>query len=99
MRRYAWRQATARSQAHAMTPAQELGFLPTSIFNLSRLAPQRVPCPHRNSAAYLVDFAAPIARYPAKPVAPGAGQTRRLQAKEGDYFFARRHSQIRRLRG
>jgi len=71
-----------------MTPAQKLGFLPTSIFNLSRLAPQRVPCQHRNSAAYLVDFAALTARYPAKPVASAAGQTCHLKAKEDHHFFA-----------
>ena len=87
-----------RLPVHALlstTLAQQLVFL-SPLRSLLALTRQ---CWYRNSAAYLVDFAAPIARYPAKPVAHGAGQTRRLQAKEGDYFFARRHSQIRRLRG
>jgi hypothetical protein len=48
--------------------------------------PSIAQCWHRNSAAYLVDFAAPTARYPAKPVASAAGQTCHLKAK-GDYHF------------
>jgi hypothetical protein len=60
-----------------MTPAQQLGFF--SRFNLQSLQarPHRVPYQRRNSAAYLVDFTAPTARYTAKFVACVASQIRR----------------------
>jgi hypothetical protein len=56
-------------------------------FDLSGLSRER-QCWYRNSAAYLVDFAAPTARYPAKPVASAAGQICHLKAKEDYHFFA-----------
>ena len=67
-------------------------------FDLSGLSGEH-QCWYRNSAAYLVDFAAPTARYPAKPVASAAGQTCHLKAREDHHFFALRHGQIRRSRG
>ena len=63
-----------------MTAAQQLDFFPLRSQTLqARL--HRVPCQHRNSAAYLVDFTAPAVRYPAKFIAHVAGQIRRVPVR------------------
>jgi len=68
------RLADSRSHAHDSCPAARVSF-PTSISPGPRAA-----CQHRNSAAYLVDFTAPTARYTAKFVASVASQIRRIRS-------------------